>query len=186
MLTEIAHLRAALNQSQSDKARLTAAQLQAKVDSLTPLQLPKKNVSAAPSSELNILIKQVENLKLNVLKSCSQVKLIDPSSKKSSYQSTNASIQYMLKWEQMEREVLKLQASVARMAAIRQPGGEIKTGLISFPTPELTKAMSINEHEKIGQLVLPLPDQTEEKQPIPVLLDMKDLRHLHGIMFPSV
>jgi len=46
--------------------------------------------------------------------------------------------------------------------------------------------MSINEHEKIGQLVLPLPDQTEEKQPIPVLLDMKDLRHLHGIMFPSV
>jgi len=186
LLTEIAHLRAALNQSQSDKARLTAAQLQAKVDSLTPLQLPKKNVSAAPSSELNILIKQVENLKLNVLKSCSQVKLIDPSSKKSSYQSTNASIQYMLKWEQMEREVLKLQASVARMAAIRQPGGEIKTGLISFPTPELTKAMSINEHEKIGQLVLPLPDQTEEKQPIPVLLDMKDLRHLHGIMFPSV
>ena len=46
--------------------------------------------------------------------------------------------------------------------------------------------MSVNEHEKIGQLVLPPADQTEEKQPNPVLLDMKDLRHLHGIMFPSV
>jgi len=42
LLTEIAHLRAALNQSQSDKARLSAAQLQAKVDCLTPLQLPRK------------------------------------------------------------------------------------------------------------------------------------------------
>jgi len=92
----------------------------------------------------------------------------------------------MLKWEQMEREALKLQASVARMAATRQPGGEIKTGSISFPIPELTKAMNVNEHEKIGQLVLPLIDQTEGKQPIPVLLDMKDIRHLHGIMLPSV
>ena len=46
--------------------------------------------------------------------------------------------------------------------------------------------MSVNEHEKIGQLVLPPADQTEEKQPNPVLLDMKDLLHLHGIMFPSV
>lgn len=67
----------------------------------------------------------------------------------------------MLKWEQMEREALKLQvllffffaivrssihtfyfkASVARMAATRQPGGEIKTGSISFPIPELTKVI---------------------------------------------
>jgi len=91
------------------------------------------------------------------------------------------------------------------MAATRRPGSEIKTGSISFPIPELTKvmfsddvyeqliieinkillqAMNMNEHEKIGQLVLPLNDQSE-KQPIPVLLDMKDLRHLHGIMFPS-
>lgn len=46
--------------------------------------------------------------------------------------------------------------------------------------------MNVNEHEKIGQLVLPLIDQTEGKQPIPVLLDMKDIRHLHGIMLPSV
>lgn len=64
LLTEIAHLRAALNQSQTDKARLSAAHLQAKVDCLTPLRLPRKNTPSAPSSELNILVKQVENLKL--------------------------------------------------------------------------------------------------------------------------
>ena len=41
--------------------------------------------------------------------------------------------------------------------------------------------------EKIGQLMIPVADNREEdKQPIPVLLDMKDLRHLHQVMFPSV
>jgi len=187
LLTEIAHLRAALSQSQTEKARLTGKQLQAKVDSLTPLQLPKKNAAFVPSSELNLLIKKVEDLKLNVLKSCSQVKLIDPSNKKSSYESTNASLQHMLKWEQMEREALKLQGSVARLAATRQSGGEIKTGLTTFPIPELSKAMNDMHPEKIGQLMIPVADNREEdKQPIPVLLDMKDLRHLHQVMFPSV
>ena len=62
LLTEIAHLRTALSKSQTEKARLTGKQLQAKVDCLTPLQMPKKNAASAPSSELNLLIKKVEDL----------------------------------------------------------------------------------------------------------------------------
>ena len=91
------------------------------------------------------------------------------------------------------------------MAATHQVGGEIKTELNSFPIPELSKvliesavnksmdsnsvfwqAMNETMPEKIGQLVLPFNGSSEEKQPIPVLLGMKDLRHLHQIMFPSV
>lgn len=67
LLKEISHLREALRITQTEKARLLASDLKAKMDSLTPLKLPARKTSGPPSPssiELNKLMKQVDELQL--------------------------------------------------------------------------------------------------------------------------
>ena len=65
LLNQIAHLREALRQTQSEKARLVGDDLRKKFDALTPLRLPKKNIPVSEeTSELNRLIKQAAELKM--------------------------------------------------------------------------------------------------------------------------
>lgn len=68
LLNQIAHLREALRQSQSEKARLVGDDLRKKLESLPPLRLPKKNIPVSEeTSELNRLIKQAAELKMVIL-----------------------------------------------------------------------------------------------------------------------
>jgi dynactin 1 len=65
LISEIAQLREALRITQSEKNRLVADDLRAKVESLKPLQLPNRNVPVTEkSAELNKLIRQAEELKM--------------------------------------------------------------------------------------------------------------------------
>ena len=65
LLNQITHLREALRQTQSEKARLVGDDLRKKFDALTPLRLPKKNIPVSEeTSELNRLIKQAAELKM--------------------------------------------------------------------------------------------------------------------------
>lgn len=68
LLNQIAHLREALRQSQSEKARLVGDDLRKKLESLPPLRLPKKNIPVSEeTSELNRLIKKAAELKMVIL-----------------------------------------------------------------------------------------------------------------------
>lgn len=68
LLNQIAHLREALRQSQSEKARLIGDDLRKKFDSLPPLRLHKKNIPVSEESvDLNRLVKQAAELKMVII-----------------------------------------------------------------------------------------------------------------------
>lgn len=65
LLNQIASLKEALQQSQVEKARLLGGELRKKLESLPPIQLPKKIVPVSDDTlEVNRLLKEAADLKM--------------------------------------------------------------------------------------------------------------------------
>lgn len=187
LLNKISHLREALRQSEMEKARLMGDDLRKKFEALPPLRLPAKNIPVSDDTlEVNRLIKQAAELKRNILRTHSQCKFIDPTDPKFNQKSNNLSTQLSIQRMQMERDVIKLQAAVARLAASRKPGAEIRTATTTFPIPELSKAMNDSAAVELGHLSLPLKNTLDGNQPLPLVLGMKEIRHLHQMVLTMV
>lgn len=75
---------------------------------------------------------------------------------------------------------------MTRLAASRKPGAEIRTTTTTFPIPELSKAMNESAPVTLGQLSLPLKKNAGDNQPLPLVLDLKEMRHLHQMVLTMV
>nr|CAD7454518.1 unnamed protein product [Timema tahoe] len=200
LINEIKSLRLALKRLQDEKTQLQAKLMQNQLANLRPLTVPKKIVSVKDATEprvadekqdknrdnLNILSKEASVLLKEIHDDLASPKVLDLSNRVLGMTTgldytapANHRLREQTRRLELQKRVEALQSKVLSEVVKRKSGGKVEADFAVFPSPELTKALKESHPTVIGELTIPLLDNTfEGSTPVPLHLNASSLQQL--------
>nr|CAD7426657.1 unnamed protein product [Timema monikensis] len=200
LINEIKSLRLALKRLQDEKTQLQAKLMQNQLANLRPLTVPKKIVSVKDATDpkvvdenqdknrdnLNILSKEASMLLKEIYADLASPKVLDLSNRVLGMTTgldytapANHRLREQTRRLELRKRVEALQSKVLSEVVKRKSGGKVETDFAVFPSPELTKALKESHPIVIGELTIPLLDNTfEGSTPVPLHLNASSLQQL--------
>nr|XP_022336647.1 dynactin subunit 1-like isoform X4 [Crassostrea virginica] len=203
LLQQITSLREALKSVKDDNIRLKADKMKEQMATLPPLRVPKKSqgVSSKPGAtatgespegipgkdQLNSLRKDTAKLLEEVNIMCACPRVIDITKRKPGKEpltdTGNPARELVARTARltlMERKTQQLQVQVTNLLAANRTGGQVRTDLSTFPTPEFARTL----HEKSAESKLigriSIPTKTGPGEIIPLNLQPTRLKEIHS------
>nr|CAD7568248.1 unnamed protein product [Timema californicum] len=201
LINEIKSLRLALKRLQDEKTELQAKLMQNQLANLRPLTVPKKIVGVKDATEprvvdenqdknrdiLNILSKEASMLRKEIYADLASPKVLDLSNRVLGMTPgldytvpANHRLREQTRRAELQKRVEALQSKVLSEVVKRKSGGKVEADFAVFPSPELTKALKESHPIVIGELTIPLLDNTFKgsSTPVPLYLNASSLQQL--------
>nr|CAD7194602.1 unnamed protein product [Timema douglasi] len=201
LINEIKSLRLALKRLQDEKTELQAKLMQNQLANLRPLTVPKKIVGVKDATEprvvdenqdknrdiLNILSKETSMLRKELYAELASPKVLDLSNRVLGMTPgldytvpANHRLREQTRRVELQKRVEALQSKVLSEVVKRKSGGKVEADFAVFPSPELTKALKESHPIVIGELTIPLLDNTFKgsSTPVPLYLNASSLQQL--------
>ncbi|XP_056005085.1 dynactin subunit 1-like isoform X4 [Ostrea edulis] len=204
LIQQMTSLREALKSVKDENIRLKSDKIKEQMAKLPPLRVPKKSVvlsakSGAVTSEdlpegspgkddLTNLRKDTAKLLAEVNTMCACPRVIDITKRKPGHEplteSSNPARELVARTARltlMERKTQQLQVQITNLLAANRTGGQVRTDLSTFPTPEF--ARMLHEKSAESQLIgrISIPTKSGQGEIIPLNLQPTRLKEIHQV-----
>ncbi|XP_062605399.1 LOW QUALITY PROTEIN: dynactin subunit 1-like [Saccostrea cucullata] len=201
LIQQITSLREALKSVKDENIRLKSDKMKEQMAKLPPLRVPKKSVglSSTPGvtkdlpedatgrDQLTSLRKDTVKLLGEVNMMCACPRVIDITKRKPGHEplteTSNPARELVARTARltlMEKKTQQLQVQITNLLAANRTGGQVRTDLSTFPTPEF--ARMLHEKSAESQLIgrISIPTKSGQGEIIPLNLQPTRLKEIHS------
>ena len=179
-------------------------ELQRRMSKLRPIVLPKKNLYAAPSREsgeeksdptkeveserardLHALMRRAQALRDEINATLLSPPMVDLG-RRSGPDAASLLLRRRARQRQLLREAEQLELEVARLKASRRLGGQVETGMASFPSNAFARADAEKGFDVVGRIRLPgAASSSAEAMTVPLIVGREELRKIHATVMAN-